>query len=53
MDDVLQAKILETIRIDKLDLGTRPPRLDSVKSYQTSEDELILEVRVRGGGRCL
>lgn len=41
----LQAKVLKTIRIDKLDLGTVPPRVDCFKSFETGEDELIIEVR--------
>ena len=40
----LQAKILQEIRIDRLDLGTRPPRVDCFKSFETAEDELIIEV---------
>jgi hypothetical protein len=44
-----QAKVLQEIRIDRLDLGTRPPRMDCFKSYETTEDELIVEV---GGGVC-
>lgn len=44
-----QAKVLQEIRIDRLDLGTRPPRVDCFKSYETTEDELIVEV----GRRCL
>ena len=43
----VQAKVLETIRIDRLDLGTRPPRVDCFKSFETAEDELIIEVSGR------
>ncbi|KAL4442698.1 hypothetical protein ABPG77_006692 [Micractinium sp. CCAP 211/92] len=51
LEDVCkQAKILKTIRIDKLDLGTRPPRIDCFKSYQTDEDELIIETPAFWGG---
>lgn len=39
----VQAKVLKTIRIDKLDLGTVPPRVDCFKSFETGEDELIIE----------
>jgi hypothetical protein len=50
LEDVCkQAKVLQEIRIDRLDLGTRPPRMDCFKSYETTEDELIVEV---GGGVC-
>lgn len=35
--------MLKTIRIDKLDLGTVPPRVDCFKSFETGEDELIIE----------
>lgn len=40
--------MLKTIRIDRLDLGTVPPRVDCFKSFETGEDELIIEV-----GQCL
>lgn len=51
LDDVCkQAKILKAIRIDRLDLGTRPPRIDCFKSYQTAEDELIIETPAFWGG---
>jgi hypothetical protein len=46
---LLQVGVLKEIRIDSLDLGTRPPRIDCFKSYETTEDELIIEVRSRQG----
>jgi Ca2+-dependent lipid-binding protein len=42
--------MVEDVRIDKLDLGERPFRIDSFKSYQTFEDELILETPLFWGG---
>ncbi|KAI7835754.1 hypothetical protein COHA_010332, partial [Chlorella ohadii] len=44
------AKVLKTIRIDKLDLGTMPPRVDCFKSFETGEDELIIETPAFWGG---
>lgn len=42
--------VLQAIRIDRLDLGTKPPRVDCFKSYQTGEDELIVETPAFWGG---
>lgn len=42
--------ILKEVRIDRLDLGARPPRIDSFRNIDTPEDELILEVPVFWGG---
>jgi hypothetical protein len=42
--------VLKTIRIDKLDLGTVPPRVDCFKSFETGEDELIIETPAFWGG---
>ncbi|PSC73977.1 synaptotagmin-2-like isoform X1 [Micractinium conductrix] len=51
LNDVCEkAKILKEIRIDRLDLGTRPPRVDCFKSYKTAEDELIVETPAFWGG---
>ncbi|KAL4424265.1 hypothetical protein ABPG75_001566 [Micractinium tetrahymenae] len=51
LEDVCKkTKVLKAIRIDKLDLGTRPPRIDCFKSYQTAEDELIIETPAFWGG---
>ncbi|EFN53537.1 hypothetical protein CHLNCDRAFT_136649 [Chlorella variabilis] len=48
--DYDRAKVLQEIRIDRLDLGTRPPRVDCFKSYETAEDELIVEAPAFWGG---
>lgn len=51
LEDVCKkAKVLKTIRIDKLDLGTVPPRVDCFKSFETGEDELIIETPAFWGG---
>lgn len=42
---VANIPLVETIRIDKLDLGSRPFRIDSFKSYNTADDEIVIEVR--------
>lgn len=42
--------IIEDLRIDTLDLGTRPFRIDSFKSYKTNEDEVIIEAPLFWGG---
>lgn len=51
VDDALaKIPVLEDIRIDKLDLGERPFRVDSFKSYQTNDDEIIFEAPLFWGG---
>lgn len=51
LDDVCkQVKILDSIRIDKLDLGTRPFRVDSFKVFEAGANELVLECPVFWGG---
>jgi Ca2+-dependent lipid-binding protein len=41
---VKKFSFLKEVRIDRLDLGQRPFRLDSFKTFETSEDEVIIEV---------
>ncbi|GAB4813356.1 hypothetical protein N2152v2_000402 [Parachlorella kessleri] len=45
-----KVKVLESVTIDEIDLGTRPFRLDSVRTLKTYEDELILEAPLFWGG---
>lgn len=42
--------LIEDLRIDTLDLGTRPFRIDSFKSYKSNEDEIIIEAPLFWGG---
>ena len=44
-DQVLAANtpsFLEGLRLSKFTLGTKPPRIDSVKTYPKSEDDIVL-----------
>jgi len=51
VDDVLaKVPLVEDLRIDKLDLGERPFRIDSFKTYKTFGDEIILETPLFWGG---
>lgn len=49
-DALAKIPIVDDIRIDKLDLGERPFRVDSFKTYQTLEDEIIIEAPTFWGG---
>ena len=42
--------VIKDIRIDVLDLGSRPFRLDSVKTYESSGEELVVEAPLFWGG---
>lgn len=42
--------LIEDLRIDKVDLGERPFRVDSFKTYETREDEIIIETPAFWGG---
>ena len=49
-DALASIPLVTDIRIDKLDLGERPFRVDSFKSYETVGDEIILETALFWGG---
>ena len=51
VDDILaKVPLVEDLRIDKLDLGERPFRIDSFKTYKTFSDEIIMETPLFWGG---
>jgi hypothetical protein len=51
VDEILSTiGLVEDLRIDKLDLGERPFRIDSFKTYKTFGDEIILETPLFWGG---
>ena len=51
VDDILtKVPLVEDLRIDKLDLGERPFRIDSFKTYKTFSDEIIVETPLFWGG---
>lgn len=50
LDDICKkVKVLQDIRIDKLDLGTRPFRVDSFKIFKVVGNEMIIECPVFWG----
>ncbi|KAL4515644.1 hypothetical protein Ndes2437B_g07071 [Nannochloris sp. 'desiccata'] len=51
VDEILaKVALVEDLRIDRLDLGERPFRIDSFKTYKTFADEIILETPLFWGG---
>lgn len=49
-DALASIPLVKDIRIDKLDLGERPFRVDSFKTYETVDDEIIMETSLFWGG---
>jgi C2 domain/Synaptotagmin-like mitochondrial-lipid-binding domain len=51
VDEILtKVPLVKDLRIDKLDLGERPFRIDSFKTYKTFSDEIIVETPLFWGG---
>ncbi|WPT11295.1 Synaptotagmin-3 [Picochlorum sp. SENEW3] len=47
---VRKLPLLTNVRVDTMDLGTRPFRIDSVKSYSVGENVIMLEAPLFWGG---
>lgn len=48
----LQSKLLDSIEIEVLDLGTKPLRIGGIKTYETKDDEVIVEAPILWGSDC-